>query len=234
MNRALLGVGAYGAGMLAAGVLAVALPARSGPAGPVLTVAPVVAPVTTPGLQPSPSPSGSPSGSPSATPSPAASVPQAAVGEAEGVVDAFAPTKLLLARGVDAPVVPAGVRDDGSLVVPADPDVVGWWTGGAQAGDAFGSVVVAGHVDSVGFGVGVMFTLHKARKGQVVTLQAGDRVQRYRISTTRRVKRADLADDPTIFAADGPHRLVLITCGGRFDPVAHRYEENVIVEADPV
>lgn len=227
MSRALLGVGAYGAGMLAVGVLAVALPAPSEPAGPTLVVAPLVAPAVTPGASASPSgaaPSVSPSGP----------LPEAAVGEAEGVVDAFRPTRLLLARGVTAPVVPAGVRDDGSLVVPEDPDVVGWWTGGAQAGDAFGSVVVAGHVDSAEFGLGVMVGLTKARKGQVVTLQAGDRTQRYRISSSRRVKRADLADDARIFATDGPHRLVLITCGGRFDPVAHRYEDNVIVEAVPV
>jgi LPXTG-site transpeptidase (sortase) family protein len=125
------------------------------------------------------------------------------------------------------------VRDDGSLVVPDDPAVVGWWTGGAQAGEAFGHVVIAGHIDTARRGVGILFDLTRAKKGQVVTLSNGGQKVRYRVVSTRQIKKADLAKDPTIFAQDAGHRLVLITCGGRFDPVAHRYDDNLVVEAVP-
>jgi hypothetical protein len=40
--------------------------------------------------------------------------------------------------------------------------------------------------------------------------------------------------DTSIFTTKGPHRLVLITCGGRFDEQAGRYAENVVVAAEPV
>lgn len=232
MSRALLAVGAYGVAVLGAGVLAVALPGAATASGPVLAAAPVVAPAVVPSGAPSGAPSPAASGGASATPS--STLPDAAVGAARGVVDPFRPERIVLPDGARAPVVPAGVRDDGSLVVPQDPDVVGWWTGGSPAADAFGSTVIAGHVDSAELGLGVLFGLSQVREGQLVRLEAGGRTQEYRITSSRRVRKADLADDPEIFATDGAHRLVLITCGGRFDPVAHRYEDNLIVEATPV
>jgi LPXTG-site transpeptidase (sortase) family protein len=161
-------------------------------------------------------------------------VQEADVGVVGAARDAFRPTSLVLWDGVVAPVVAAGVRDDGSLVVPDDPAEVGWWTGGAQAGEAFGRIVIAGHVDSAAFGLGVLVNLKTVRTGQVVTLRAGAQSQRYRIVGRREVKQADLTKDPSIFRQDAAHKLVLITCGGRFDPVAHRYQDNLIVEGVPL
>ena len=62
------------------------------------------------------------------------------------VVDPFVPERLVLWNGRTAPVLQSGVRADGSLVIPDDPGTVGWWTGGSQAGEAYGHVVVAGHL----------------------------------------------------------------------------------------
>jgi len=39
---------------------------------------------------------------------------------------------------------------------------------------------------------------------------------------------------PQTTDAPGAPRLVLITCGGRFDPVARSYEDNIVVYAEPV
>jgi len=36
-----------------------------------------------------------------------------------------------------------------------------------------------------------------------------------------------------LFAFDGAPRLVLITCGGEFDPDAGSYDENVVVIGEP-
>ena len=227
-TRGLLAVAAYGVGMLLTGVLVVAAPgvaAVAAPVGRVVAAAPVVTPLT-------PAPTTAAAPAPTGTAGP--DVPEARIGRADGVRDTFRPAALVLWDGDRAPVVPAGVRQDGSLVVPDDPGEVGWWTGGAKAGEAFGRIVIAGHVDSARFGLGVLADLRDVRKGRVVTLRDGDRIQRYEVSGVRQVKQADLADDPAIFAQDGAHRLVLITCGGRFDPSTHRYESNVIVEAVPV
>lgn len=228
-SRALLAVGGYGVTLLATGAAVLLAPAGapaadSGVALPTRTVsaAPVVAPSVGPSstLVPAPSASGP--------------VPEASQGRDAAARAAFRPTGLALWSGRGAPVVPAGVRSDGSLVVPDDPAVVGWWTGGAQAGEAFGHVVIAGHIDDARLGIGILAELTRAKKDQIVTLTDGGQKVRYRVVSTRQIKKADLAKDPTIFAQDAQHRLVLITCGGRFDPVAHRYDDNLVVEAVPV
>ena len=36
-----------------------------------------------------------------------------------------------------------------------------------------------------------------------------------------------------LFRTDGDAQLVLITCGGPFDPVRHRYADNYVVVARP-
>ena len=88
------------------------------------------------------------------------------------------------ARRHAAPVVPVGLHPDGALVIPDDVrQVVGWWTGGAKAGEAFGSVVVAGHVDSARRGIGVLRRVPaaRARPGRRARAAAGTQAQRYRI-----------------------------------------------------
>jgi len=40
--------------------------------------------------------------------------------------------------------------------------------------------------------------------------------------------------DWRIFRQTGPESLVLITCGGSFNPNIHRYRDNIVVYAVPV
>ncbi len=161
-------------------------------------------------------------------------VPSAAVGaEIAARPAVFAPTRLLLPDGTAAPVVPVGLHPDGALVIPDDVRTVGWWTGGSKAGEAFGSVVVAGHVDSAIRGIGVFAQLKRLAPGQVVELDARGQAQRYRIVSALRVPQARLAQDAGIFRVDGAPQLVLITCGGAFDRARHRYQDNLVVLATP-
>jgi hypothetical protein len=162
-------------------------------------------------------------------------------GQAPGAVragsqyPAFRPTTLRLPSGRTAPIEKSGVRDDdGSLQIPDDPDVVGWWTGGALAGEPFGGTVIAGHVDSRRFGLGVLAEMRGVRTGQVVVLANAKRSVTYRITGITNVPQARLAADTDVFAQSVPHRLVLITCGGPFNTKTHHYTENIIVTADPV
>lgn len=144
------------------------------------------------------------------------------------------PTSLRLPSGSTALIRPAGVHRDGSLAVPDDPQQVGWWTGGAAAGERYGNVVIAGHVDSARFGVGVLAELRSARKGQRLQLSGQGRSVSYRVTSVRVVKKAKLTAGNAVFAQNRPQRLVLITCGGPFDRRTHRYQDNVVIEADPV
>ena len=120
---------------------------------------------------------------------------------------------------------------DGELGVPDDPMTVGWWTGAAQPGSPSGSVVLDGHVDSASRGLGAFFALTTLHEGDAVTLTTsrGDRVA-YLVTARRSYsKAAGLPAD--LFAAGGPARLVLITCGGQFDKEALSYEDNIVIFA---
>jgi hypothetical protein len=169
-----------------------------------------------------------------ASPRSSVGVPAANLGRGVAAGTSFRPLTLTLPGGVTAPILSSGVHSDGSLVIPDDPSTVGWWNGGALAGDVYGSVVVAGHVDSARYGLGVMAQLKTLRPGQVVELKAGNQRQRYRIGSRRELPQAELAGRSDAFRQDIAPRLVLITCGGAFDPDRHRYQDNLILFADPV
>lgn len=177
---------------------------------------------------PATSPPGTPAAGGVRTPPPAAAARDVSAPEP------FVPTYLQLPSGGRAPVERAGTADDGSLTVPADPSRVGWWTGGARAGDPFGSIVLAGHIDSRRYGVGVLAELTRARPGQRVTVGAGGRSMTFRVTQVREVPKARLVSGTDAFSQTGAPRLVLITCSGRFDPVRRAYEDNLVVVATPV
>lgn len=38
----------------------------------------------------------------------------------------------------------------------------------------------------------------------------------------------------SVYSTNGPSRLFLVTCGGRFDPGSGHYEDNVVLTAVPI
>jgi len=52
--------------------------------------------------------------------------------------------------------------------------------------------------------------------------------------TITQVPKARLSAELGVFDQVVPERLVLITCGGKFDPVARHYADNLVVVAEPV
>jgi Sortase domain len=135
-------------------------------------------------------------------------------------------------RRVTAPVVPVGVDAAGAMAVPDPATTVGWWSGGARPGDATGTVVLVGHVDSRATGLGAFAALPALVPGEPVDVRAANgHTVRYRVSARRSYRKADLP--AAVFARDGPARLVLITCGGRFDRGERSYQDNVVVYALP-
>lgn len=129
-------------------------------------------------------------------------------------------------------MVPVGVDDVGALEVPADPRVAGWWSSGAVPGASQGTTVLAAHVDAEGVGAGPLAEVLRAPGGTTVevTTAAGATV-RYAVAEVRSYPKAG-GLPPDLFAADGPPRLVLITCSGAF--VDGHYADNAVVVATPL
>lgn len=155
------------------------------------------------------------------------------VGEELPRVTGTVPVEVSLpSRAVTAPVVPVSTGPRGGLVIPEPPSTVGWWSPGALVGGDSGRAVLAGHVDSRTGGLGAFAVLREMEAGEPVEVRGADgRVLRYVVTARRDFLKADLP--PGLFAAGGPPGLVLITCGGRFDPDTGSYEDNIVVHAVP-
>jgi hypothetical protein len=165
---------------------------------------------------------------------PADPMPAATAGTPTSQTTSFIPTRLTLPSGRVAVVDPAGVGADGVLQVPADAGRVGWWTGGARVGEPFGSIVVAGHVDSRDYGIGILSELLTARIGDELRLDDGTDSRRFQVSAITQAPKARLAAATEAFRQDIDNRLVLITCVGAYDYRAGAYPDNLVVIADEI
>ncbi len=135
--------------------------------------------------------------------------------------------------GLSAEVVPVAVDGDGDLDVPANPDVLGWWSSGARPGQGQGSILIDGHIDSATEGLGIFVHLRELEPGDpVLTQSASGDVHQYRVTGRRQYAKALLPVD-AVFSQDVQERLVLITCGGHFDADAGGYADNVVIFAEP-
>ncbi|MEO7060797.1 MAG: class F sortase [Lapillicoccus sp.] len=197
-----------------------------------------------PGAGPSPSTSTSPTPPPQAgAPTAAALAPDSAASGPSVPVHVATPTAgsavpppdlLAIARiGLRMPVQPVALAADGEMALPPTPEVAGWYAYGPAPGTDRGASVIAGHVDTAADGVGPMAGLAGLRVGDDVEVRSGATVHHYRVTSVLAVHKTTL-DLAALFDRGGPPRLHLVTCGGRYDRVAHHYEDNVVVVATPV
>ncbi|WP_410607615.1 class F sortase [Amycolatopsis sp. lyj-109] len=176
---------------------------------------------------PSPSPTATASPAPAApaaqTPSPAAQTPSP---------PPQPPGTVRLPAGGTATLVRKDLGPGGELPVPTDLGQATWW--GASLDAAGGASVFAGHVNWRG-ATGPFAELWSARIGAEVTIvDSAGKTWRYRISQLVTVHKSDLpARADYLFGPSGPHRVVLVTCGGRWVGGSDGYEENQVVIADP-
>lgn len=151
-----------------------------------------------------------------------------------GAVTPEPPQRAVLPSGAAVPVVAVSTTRDGTLDVPSDVDVAGWWRGGSRIGDPFGSVLLSAHVDSAREGLGPYAELLAVRRGQSVVLASQGLRQEYVVSSLRLLDKGPLSAHPWIYAATGPHRLVMVTCAGPFDADMGGYQRLAVVTAMPV
>jgi hypothetical protein len=162
-----------------------------------------------PMIQPAPSPTG-----------PA----QRPTGHSGGV-----PTSITFRQGASAAVVAVGIRADRSLMLPSA-DLVGWWIGGRQPGYPTGATVLAGHLDDDQGRLGALATIGSLRRNDPIIVRTMTGTIHYQVVSVLTYSKTQLP--PSLFAAAGPPRLVLITCGGDYTP-GQGYADNVVVTAQP-
>ncbi|MDQ3384987.1 MAG: class F sortase [Actinomycetota bacterium] len=134
--------------------------------------------------------------------------------------------------GIESALVGLKVQGDGTLEVPADYDQAGWHRGGTAPGDT-GPAVVVGHVDSYE-GPAVFYRLRELGPGDRVTIERVDgSVVMFEVYGQETVPKDAFPTERVYGPTDGPE-LRLLTCGGRFDEQARRYNDNVVVYAKQV
>ncbi len=131
----------------------------------------------------------------------------------------------------DAVVLPVGVDAAGDFEVP-EADEIGWYRFGSAPGEG-GSTVLAAHIAYDGVD-GVFRWLASVEIGSEVEVVMDDGTTlTYRITDKVRYDKDELPVEE-LFDESGPDRLVLITCGGSFNPSLSSYESNDVVFAEPI
>jgi hypothetical protein len=166
------------------------------------------------------------------SPSPVTIVP-AVPARRTGAVRPERPVTSRLPNGTVVPIRPAGNAPDGSLAVPEDIRVAGWWRGGSRLGDPFGATLLAAHVDSVRQGLGPYASLLSAHAGQRIAVASAHLKQTFSVVSLQLVPRSTLAQHRRLFAARGDRRLVLVTCAGPYDVRRGGYQNLAVITAVP-
>ena len=133
------------------------------------------------------------------------------------------------AIGVSAAVIRLGLNRDGTLQVPADFGVTGWFTGGPAPGET-GPAVIAGHIDSRR-GPAVFYRLPALRPGDRVAVERADgSTVQFAVESAARYPKVAFPTE-AVFGPSPDPLLRLITCGGTFDRSRRSYRDNVVVTA---
>ena len=161
-------------------------------------------------------------------------VAQAATGRRTGAVTPEPPRRVVLPSGREVSVLSVGTTSDGTLDVPDDVNVSGWWRGGSRIGDPFGSTLLSAHVDSTRQGLGPYAELLTVRPGGSIVLTSENLRQEYVVRSLRLLDKGPLSANPRVYSATGPHRLTMVTCAGRFIESRGGYQRLAVVTATPV
>ncbi len=129
------------------------------------------------------------------------------------------------------PVIPVGLEESGELEVPGETEV-GWYELGSTPGRA-GSTVLAAHV-TWNSTFGPFYNLGTLEPGALVDVHLDDDTTRTYEVVERTMYDKDALPRDRIWRRTGDETLVLITCGGSFNPEINRYRQNIVVYAVPV
>jgi sortase (surface protein transpeptidase) len=128
-------------------------------------------------------------------------------------------------------VIPVGVDDKGELAVP-EVDEIGWYSLGQRPGET-GATVLASHV-SWKKQSGLFARLGKIEPGEEIFVTLSDGSERRYLAWERAMFDKTSLPYDRIWTREGNEVLVLITCGGEFNPEIRRYRQNIVIFAVPV
>ena len=131
--------------------------------------------------------------------------------------------------GVRTRLVRLGLNPDGTLQVPTDFSVAGWYALGPSPGER-GAAVIVGHVDSER-GPAVFYRLGELAPGSLVGIALADQTEVvFRVYAVREYAKTAFPTSLVYGATTAPE-LRLVTCGGPFDARTGHYLDNVVVFA---
>ncbi len=133
--------------------------------------------------------------------------------------------------GVDTSLDRLGLTEAGWIAAPKQWQVAGWYAAGPRPGQDGPSVIV-GHVDSR-TGPAVFHLLPRLRMGAAVYVDRDDGTSVTFRTTARRQVPKDTFPAADVYGPTLRPSLILMTCGGVFDPATGHYRDNILVTAVP-
>jgi sortase (surface protein transpeptidase) len=122
-----------------------------------------------------------------------------------------------------------GLQADGTVQVPTDPGLAGWYQPGTVPG-AVGSAVILGHVDSMQ-GPAVFYRLSSLHPGDAIQVRLNDGTTTHFVVHSINVYPNADFPDRLVYGGHGRRELNLVTCGGTYDASLGGYQANVVVNA---
>lgn len=165
---------------------------------------------------------------PSGTVTPTSQTPAPAA--PSSVVEAARPVSLRIPSiAVTTRLVRLGLQKDGSVEVPTDHDLAGWFQRGPTPG-APGSSVILGHVDST-TGPSVFYRLRELGRGDRIAVALDDGSTVWFGVHSVRTYANEKFPAQRVYGRQGRSELNLVTCGGDYDSDRGGYQSNVVVNA---
>lgn len=134
------------------------------------------------------------------------------------------------ALGVDMPVTALGLAPDGSMALNERADTAAWYRHGGLPGDRGSAALIAAHVSSDVDGVGPFSLLPGVKGGDSVTVAMSDgSEEQFTVVRLEQISKQTI--DYDAITTESPGMLILVTCGGEWDPLNRHYDDNVLVWA---
>jgi hypothetical protein len=158
----------------------------------------------------------------------------------EAPVEPIAPEKQFLPKSapahlrvpaveIDTSVDTVGKNPNGTLEVPEDYKIAGWYRFGPTPGEQGPSIMV-GHVDNHK-GLGVFWRLRELKPGQIIEVKRKDgKIAKFKVGSVKQFPQNSFPTEQVYGNIDHAG-LRLITCGGNFSYITQRYSENTVVFA---
>ena len=146
---------------------------------------------------------------------------------------AVTPTRIVVPGvEIDMAIAAYGLEADGSMALPDESASAAWYQYGGVPGDGGRASLIAAHVASEVGGRGPFSYLREVQVGEEVIVTLSDGSQKVFLVTRLEQISKQTVDFDSI-SQDSAGMLILVTCGGSWNPSIRHYDDNVVVWATP-